>query len=73
GPALPRRDRDESTAKHACLMLVLFKPWRRCIDLISDSQTWIEAYEECLETCPGRTLAIIDNMQILHECKDSRD
>jgi hypothetical protein len=51
GPALPRRDRDELKHMHARLMLILFKPWRHASDLISEGQTWIEAYDEFHQTC----------------------
>ncbi|KAJ7710213.1 hypothetical protein B0H16DRAFT_1216139, partial [Mycena metata] len=74
GPALPRRDRDGYTKhKHARLMLILFKPWRHCSDLVRTDQSWIEAYEEFLEVCSPDVTMIINNMQLLHECKDSRD
>jgi hypothetical protein len=74
GPALPRRDRDDySKLKHARLMLILFKPWRHCSDLLDDGQSWLEAYDEFLNTCSSEIIRRIDNMQLLHECKDSRD
>ncbi|KAJ7779475.1 hypothetical protein DFH07DRAFT_721265, partial [Mycena maculata] len=73
GPALPRRDHDDSMHRHARLMLILFKPWRHASDLLSGAQSWLDAYEDFLKDCPAETLAVIDNMQLLHECKDSRD
>ncbi|KAJ6535227.1 hypothetical protein DFH09DRAFT_931958, partial [Mycena vulgaris] len=74
GPALPRRDNDRSSPKHARLMLVLFKPWRHASDLRAPGQTWVDAYKEFLkDDCSEEALECINNMQLLHECKDSRD
>ncbi|KAJ6516522.1 hypothetical protein DFH09DRAFT_894240, partial [Mycena vulgaris] len=74
GPAIPRRDHQSSAAKHARLMLILFKPWRHAADLRHSHQTWVQAYEQFLrEECPEDVVDCINNMQILHECKDSRD
>jgi hypothetical protein len=36
-------------------------------------QSWSQAYQQFLLTCPEYIVQCIDNMQILHECKDSRD
>ncbi|KAJ7167185.1 hypothetical protein C8R43DRAFT_825937, partial [Mycena crocata] len=73
GPAIPRRDQENSREKHARLMLILFKPWRHAEDLRQADQTWSEVYQEFLRTCSDQILFRIKNMQILHECKDSRD
>ncbi|KAJ7455974.1 hypothetical protein B0H11DRAFT_1700037, partial [Mycena galericulata] len=73
GPPLPRRDREDLKHKHARLMLILFKPWRHCSDLLSEHQTWVEAYDDFLQECSSEAVSVIENMQILHECKDSRD
>ncbi|KAJ7153776.1 hypothetical protein C8R46DRAFT_821913, partial [Mycena filopes] len=73
GSALPRRDSPASQQKHARLMLILFKPWRHADDLRVAGQSWLEAYNEFTEICSPDILAYIDNMQLLHECKDSRD
>jgi len=73
GPAIPRRDRPELYAKYARLMLILFKPWRREADLRAGASNWPEAFEEFLKSCTKETRKVMDNMQILHECKDSKD
>ncbi|KAJ7094150.1 hypothetical protein C8R44DRAFT_645687, partial [Mycena epipterygia] len=73
GPAIPRRDRPSSVEKHARLMLILFKPWRHAEDLRHQNQSWSEAHTQFVSTCSEDILECIDNMQILHECKDSRD
>ncbi|KAJ7015752.1 hypothetical protein C8F04DRAFT_902710, partial [Mycena alexandri] len=73
GPALPRRDTPASIEKHARLMLILFKPWRHASDLRHSEQSWSSAYQQFLETCTPDINEYIDNMQFLHECRDSRD
>ncbi|KAJ3559445.1 hypothetical protein NM688_g341 [Phlebia brevispora] len=71
GPALPRRDRPGVYAKYCRLMLVLFKPWRRMIDLREPGQTWSDAFETFQRGCRQDVIEIMNNMQILHECKDN--
>ncbi|KAJ6549447.1 hypothetical protein DFH09DRAFT_846431, partial [Mycena vulgaris] len=73
GKALPRRDQPASIEKHARLMLVLFKPWRHADDLRQPGQAWSEAYTEFLTTCSDEIVRRINHMQLLHECRDSRD
>ncbi|KAJ7489721.1 hypothetical protein B0H11DRAFT_1691528, partial [Mycena galericulata] len=73
GPALPRRDMDDLKPKHARLMLILFKPWRHANDLREEGQSWEDAYLQFRSDCSSFVLEAIDNIQILHECKDSRD
>ncbi|KAJ7177007.1 hypothetical protein C8R46DRAFT_834422, partial [Mycena filopes] len=73
GPALPRRDTPASVEKHARLMLILFKPWRHADDLRHSQQSWSEAYQQFWETCTPDIRECIDNMQLLHDCKDSRN
>jgi hypothetical protein len=53
--------------------MLLFKPWRHAEDLRTQGQSWVEAYKNFLEVCSYEVLSCIDNMQLLHECKDSRD
>jgi len=73
GPGIPRRDREETKARYCRLMLILFKPWRHSSDLRVAGQTWQDSFESFLDHCPPRFKTIMDNMQILHECRDSRD
>ncbi|KAJ7740122.1 hypothetical protein B0H16DRAFT_1241292, partial [Mycena metata] len=73
GPALPKRSDPAFVEKHARLMLILFKPWRHAVDLRTTGQKWTEAYQEFMLTCPFEHVGRIENMQLLHECKDSRD
>lgn len=72
GPTIPRRDRPEIYAKYARLMLILFKPWRKEADLRRCSENWSEAFNEFLKSCTKETRKVMDNIQILHECKDSK-
>ncbi|KAF8996886.1 hypothetical protein BDQ17DRAFT_1249157, partial [Cyathus striatus] len=73
GPGIPRRDREQSKIRHARLMLILFKPWRNVEDLRNTNMSWLDSYESFYSTCSQQVWHCIDNMQILHECKDSRD
>ena len=73
GPAIPRRDRPELYAKYARLMLILFKPWRKEADLREDAASWPEAFDKFQKSCTEETRKVMDNMQILHECKDSKN
>ena len=73
GPALPRRDRVHLYARYCRLMLILFKPWRGVDDLRDDGQTWPSAFEAFLETCGQNIKRILNNMQVMHECKDAKD
>ncbi|KIK53153.1 hypothetical protein GYMLUDRAFT_146703, partial [Collybiopsis luxurians FD-317 M1] len=74
GPALPRRDREIVYERYSRLMLIFFKPWRSPSDLREDNQSWSQAFEAFIKTqCDVQTRKIINNMQLLHECRDSRD
>ena len=73
GPAIPRRDRPELYARYARLMLVLFKPWRKEADLRGSAASWPEAFNQFMESCDKETQGVMNNMQILHECKDSKN
>src|ERR1700722_8524980 len=73
GPGLPRRDRKETYTRFCRLMLILFKPWRKATDLRSEFQSWEDAYVHFLEDCSPEYIAKMNNMQVLHECRDSRD
>ncbi|KAJ3905608.1 hypothetical protein F5879DRAFT_763988, partial [Lentinula edodes] len=73
GPAIPRRDRTDIRPRYCRLMLMLFKPWRTGLDLRTPFQSWEDAFDVFLHSCPDTVKAILENMQILHECRDSRD
>ena len=73
GPALPRRDRDYEWNKYCRLMLLLFKPWRSVSDLRMHFNNWPRAYEDEVPRFDAEVNDIMSNMQLLHECRDSRD
>jgi hypothetical protein len=73
GPSIPRRDHEPVRERYCRLMLIFFKPWRHAGDLRNRNETWSNAFETFIRMCPSKTTKIIENMQILHECKDSRD
>jgi hypothetical protein len=73
GPSIPRRDRNEVRERYCRLMLIMFKPWRHAKHLRRSSEMWSTAFESFLENCSPRKQKIMNNMQILHECRDSRD
>ena len=54
-------------------MLILFKPWRTEADLRGNVDSWAEAFDEFVQSCSHGTRRVLDNMQILHECKDSKN
>ncbi|PBK91221.1 hypothetical protein ARMGADRAFT_932964, partial [Armillaria gallica] len=53
------------------LMLILFQPWSIHMGLREGGQMWNESFEEFACTASKDVLNVMDNMQILHECKDS--
>ncbi|KAJ7739227.1 hypothetical protein DFH07DRAFT_682301, partial [Mycena maculata] len=73
GPGIPRHDRTELRARYCRLMLIFFKPWRQAADLRKNYQSWEEAFESFVNTCSQSVLQKMENMQIMHECRDSRD
>ncbi|KAF8431686.1 hypothetical protein L210DRAFT_3415490, partial [Boletus edulis BED1] len=76
GPGLPRRDCEESLARHARLMLILFKPWHSVMDLRGDCTNWVDAYNLWVEDAEGMfplKRRLIDNIHAVQECKDARD
>ncbi|KAJ7626987.1 hypothetical protein FB45DRAFT_749408, partial [Roridomyces roridus] len=73
GPGIPRRDKPEIYPRYCRLMLIFFKPWRHAKDLRDAGQTWEKAFELFIQTCTREVKQKMNNMQILHECRDSRD
>lgn len=71
GPSIPRRDQKEVYNRYCRLMLIFFKPWRHASDLRDPGQKWEQAFELFMQNCPHSIKEKMDNMQILHECRDS--
>lgn len=73
GPPLPRRDQVEIYARYSRAMLLLFKPWRGPDNLRADRQSWADAFDNFNASATDYIKTIMDNMQIIHECKENRD
>ncbi|KAG2124261.1 hypothetical protein BD769DRAFT_1358983, partial [Suillus cothurnatus] len=57
--------------RYCQLMIMLFKPWRISTDLRSSGQSWEEAFAQFRASAHSRSLQVMNNMQMLHECRDS--
>lgn len=73
GPQIPRRDRDEARERYSRAIATLFIPWRSVKDLCHLDETWSEALASRIENIPSTSQQIIENIQLLHECKKDRD
>lgn len=71
GSSIPRHDQKEVYARYCRLMLIFFKPWRHASDLRLVDQTWEDSFTQFCETCPQNVKKFMNNMQLLHECRDS--
>jgi hypothetical protein len=73
GPAMPRRDQPDARARYCRLMLILFKPWRTLLDLREADESWEHSFGELSSRMNEGHQHVVDNMQVLHECRDSRN
>lgn len=74
GDRMPRRDTsDEERDLWARTVLLLFLPWRSPGDLKQSEETWLDAYDRQEHLIRPAHVAIVDNMNVLTECKDARD
>ncbi|CAF4397211.1 unnamed protein product [Rotaria magnacalcarata] len=73
GPRIPRRGRDDTRERYSRAILTLFVPWRTVADLCSIKQTWEEALQTRQHLISLDSWTIIENIQLLHECKADRD
>lgn len=73
GPQIPRRDREETRERYCRAVLTLFVPWRTVYDLCTLNESWSDALEARKLLISSSALKIIDNIQLLHECKSERD
>lgn len=71
--AVPNSDALSNKEKHALMMLILFKPWRSVEDLLELHSSWSDAYTSYLTCIEPESLQVIQNMQLLNQCKDARD
>ena len=73
GPQIPRKDREDTRERYYRALLTLFVPWRTVNDLIDSTQTWEEAFMGRQSRIASHSWKIIENIQLLHECKNDRD
>lgn len=73
GPPVPRRDREDTEERYCRSILALFTPWRSVSDLCGVDQTWEQAFEIRRSRITPESCKIIDNIQLLQECKSDRD
>ncbi|KAI9060844.1 hypothetical protein FKP32DRAFT_1550217, partial [Trametes sanguinea] len=74
GERIPRSDRSEDERESwARMMLILFVPWRIPQDLRSPAESWATAFERQRDRILPRHLTIMQNMNVLSECRDVRD
>ncbi|CAF3204855.1 unnamed protein product [Rotaria sp. Silwood2] len=73
GPQIPRRDRDDTRERYSRALLTLFVPWRTVTDLCGANQTWEDALNSRQHLISVHSWKIIENIQLLHECKKDRD
>ncbi|TFK60574.1 hypothetical protein BDN72DRAFT_743229, partial [Pluteus cervinus] len=70
---IPRRSDPDRLDGFHIAMLTMFAPWTNPIELVSDDMSLQEQYQQMRDQTSLYHLKVIDNMQLLHECKDSRD
>jgi hypothetical protein len=73
GPQIPRKDREDTRERYSRALLTLFVPWRTVSDLCSINQKWEEALKSRQHLISTYSQNIIENIQLLHECKKDRD
>lgn len=73
GPPIPRRDREDTKERYCRSILTLFSPWRSISDLCNPDETWEQAFEVRRSTITTESQKIIDNIQLLQDCKNDRD
>ncbi|CAF3882860.1 unnamed protein product [Adineta steineri] len=73
GPQIPRQDRDDTRERYCRALLTLFVPWRSVADLCAIEQTWDDAFKSRQHLISTHSMTIIENIQLLHECKKDRD
>ncbi len=73
GPQIPRKDREDTTERYSRAILTLFVPWSTVSDLCDVNQKWEEALKSRQHLISTYSRKIIENIQLLHECKKDRD
>ena len=73
GPQIPRQDREETRERYSRAIATLFIPWRSVRDLCDVNQSWSDALSTRQQNISGQSQKIIENTQLLHECKTDCD
>ncbi|CAF1653105.1 unnamed protein product, partial [Adineta ricciae] len=73
GAPIPRKDREDTRERYCRSILTLFLPWRTFQDLCHVDQSWEEAFNGHQEKISSSSWEIINNIQLLQECKTDRD
>ncbi len=74
GATPPRPDRaPEEKALWARMMLILFVPWRKPSDIRLQNENWTAAFERLRGRISTKHMEVINNMNVLSECRDARD
>ena len=74
GNRTPRCDREpDEREAWARMMMILFVPWRRPSDLRNAEETWLQSYQRHESLIPAKHKMIVENMNVLSQCKDARD
>ncbi|CAF1554069.1 unnamed protein product, partial [Adineta ricciae] len=67
------RDREDTQERYCRAILTLFVPWRNVSDLCDVNQKLEDTLSSRHHRISGHSQNIIDNIQLLHECKKDRD
>ncbi|KAI1784630.1 hypothetical protein LXA43DRAFT_866919, partial [Ganoderma leucocontextum] len=60
--------------RYCHLMLILFRPWRSVETLCPNNTiSWQTTYDQQFLQFQSTIVDVMDNMAILHECRDSRN
>ncbi|CAF0878082.1 unnamed protein product [Rotaria sordida] len=73
GPQIPRQDRDDTRERYCRALLTLFVSSRSVTNLCDTNQTWKDAFKYRQHLISVHSWKIIENIQLLHECKKDRD
>ena len=73
GPPIPRQDRVDTRERYCRSIVTLFVPWRPIKYLCDINQTWEQALETRRVKIATGSSKIIDNIQLLQECKKDKD
>ncbi|CAF4254443.1 unnamed protein product, partial [Adineta steineri] len=73
GPSIPRAEREDTKERYARAILTLFYPWRSVLDICDIHELWSNALKVRESAFTARSDKVINNIQLLHDCKRDRD